>query len=301
MVFVSETLVFGKEMQMFTQHKQISSRFFGVAALAALTLVLPACGDDSAAEPITIETNLPSDGHGEAGVPYSFTFVYNADAPVPAHATMGSELRHSQGEVVTAKQALDHGDDVTFTWTFGDGSQPGTIDTPLDGHLAQHTVDHTYAVDGRYGLVATVHDEDNVLLATIDFIVTIGEIEEEEDEMDACDVWQAGNSGGYGVTITNWDISDIPANAVFDVRFDAFSIPDKIVVEYPFRTKVLDTGWRGSASYDGDLLYPGGVTSPGSLEILDVFTKNGPNKFKVTVIGPDTSTAWDYKVRCRIL
>jgi hypothetical protein len=113
-----------------------------------------------------------------------------------------------------------------------------------------------------------------------------------------CDVWSAAQSGGYGTTVDNWDISTIPANATFDIKFDAESIPDKFTVEYAGATK-LDTGWRGSSSYNGDPLYPGGVISPGSGQEDNIFTHSSTDSFRVTVLGLDQSTAWDYQVRCR--
>lgn len=291
---------------MLTRHGQIVKLFIIFAALA---LVLPACSDDDAPsdEPIAVESTLPANNHGEAGVPYTFSFVYDADAITAPDVAMQAGLR---GNPVAAardaharvlRQAATRPKTVTFTWVFGDGTPAGTHTVPLDGRFARWDTEHTYHVDGRYGLVASAQNEDGDVLASTDFIVTIGDIEEEERELNICDEWQAGEEGGYGVTITNWDISDVPANAIFDIRYDAYGIPDKFIVEYPFGAKVLDTGWRGGAGYDNNPLYPGGVVSPGHDEKLDIFTKSsGTNKFKVTVIGPGSGTVWDYEIRCRI-
>lgn len=103
-------------------------------------------------------------------------------------------------------------------------------------------------------------------------------------------VWSAASSGGVGVTIDNWDISAIPPGAVFDVKYDTFSVPDKFVVENPVGSEVLNTGWRGSSIHNGKPLYPGGVTSPGGDTELGVFKKLTLDKFRMTVFGPDPNT-----------
>ena len=59
--------------------------------------------------------------------------------------------------------------------------------------------------------------------------------------------------------MNTWDVSQVPEGSVFDISFNAYSIPDKYVVEYEGST-VLDTGWRGSSSdyQRNPNLYPGG-------------------------------------------
>jgi hypothetical protein len=62
----------------------------------------------------------------------------------------------------------------------------------------------------------------------------------------------------------------------------------------------IRAGWRGSSGYDGDERYPGGVVSPGQDNELDLFTRvTNSNLLRVTVIGPDPNTAWNYRIRCR--
>lgn len=117
--------------------------------------------------------------------------------------------------------------------------------------------------------------------------------------LDICDVWKAANSGGHQGTLDRWDISDIPQGAVFDVRVEAYQIPDRYEIDYPSMITVLDTGWRGAPNYDGDPDYPGGVTSPGQDEFREVFVKGSQNYFEVRVFGEDPQTRWDYEVRCR--
>ena len=123
--------------------------------------------------------------------------------------------------------------------------------------------------------------------------------DERTRELTICDVWSAAQSGGAGTTIDTWDISVIPLGASFDIRYDARSIPDKFVVQYPGTTVALDTGWRGNSSYQGDPNYPGGIAGPGQGEVSNIFTRGSQTTFLVTVTGPDPDTIWDYQIRCR--
>lgn len=124
-------------------------------------------------------------------------------------------------------------------------------------------------------------------------------VDARDQELTECDQWTAANSGGAGTTVDTWDVSAIPTGAVFDFRFNAFSLPDKYLLEHPPGTQVLDTGWRGSSTYDGNPSYPGGVTSPGSGQVDAVATRGASPVLRVTVIGVDPSTAWNYSLRCR--
>ena len=103
------------------------------------------------------------------------------------------------------------------------------------------------------------------------FIKISGAAEEARDfELNGCDTWSVASSGGAGTTTDIWDITDenIPRGAVFDIRYDTFFIPDRIAVFYPGDTPVLDTGWRGASNYEGNPLYPGGISGPGVGESL---------------------------------
>lgn len=238
---------------------------------------------DPTEEPVTVDSTLPTGQPGEAGEEYSFTFVYNENL------AEGSSLN-----------TFASNDEVVFHWVFGDGTPAGEATVTVDANgIATYEVKHTYQSDGRYGLVLTVEDENKNVLAQTDFIVEIGEVEEEHLTLDACDgSLQFGGTGGYGVTIDRWNISVAPAGATFDIEYNTYSIPDKLRVEYPEGTTVLDTGWRGSTSYDGNPLYPGGIEGPGYNEEADVFTKASADEFVVTVLGPGAGTAWDYYIRC---
>jgi len=139
------------------------------------------------------------------------------------------------------------------------------------------------------------------LFITIDSVS--GAAQEERDfELNGCDTWSVASSGGAGTTTDIWDITDenIPRDAVFDIRYDTFFIPDRIAVFYPGDTPVLDTGWRGASSYEGNPLYPGGISGPGVGESLGFFTRGAENTFRVVVQGPQPGTAWNYQVRCRV-
>jgi len=125
------------------------------------------------------------------------------------------------------------------------------------------------------------------------------QVERRDQTLNQCDVWSATNSGGVEGTVDTWDIATIPEGAVFDLRFDAKSMPDRFRVVYR-GANVFESGWRGSASYDGRPAYPGGVTSPGAGEATGLFAKAGSNVFTVVVIGGESGTAWDYSVRCRM-
>lgn len=129
--------------------------------------------------------------------------------------------------------------------------------------------------------------------------VTASFADERDRQLTVCDVWSAAQSGGYGTTVDTWDVSMIPSGATFDIRFDAYSLPDKFVVEYPNGVTALDTGWRGSASWDTDPRYPGGIAGPGKGQVDDVFTRGVQDWFRVSVSGPDPNTAWEYEIRCR--
>jgi hypothetical protein len=126
------------------------------------------------------------------------------------------------------------------------------------------------------------------------------EVDSREQTLTACNQWSVANSGGYGTTIDTWNISQIPVGAIFDIKYDAYSVPDKFVVEYPIGTLAHDTGWRGSATYAGNPLYPGGIAGPGSGQQDGIFTRGAASSFKVTIYGPDSGTLWQYSIRCRV-
>ena len=143
---------------------------------------------------------------------------------------------------------------------------------------------------------------------TTTLYLPVYEEEEDDDEVDRrtlvfdaeCGDWMVAQSGGFGLTIDDWDISKVVDGAVIDFRFDALFIPDRFTIEYDGEI-VLETGWRGDASYDGDPLYPGGIEGPGAGQVDEVITKKpGVDELTVTVEGVDMGTLWLYWLRCRI-
>jgi hypothetical protein len=189
---------------------------------------------------------------------------------------------------------------VTFEWNFGSGSgATGTQSVAVSGGRASWSVAHTYTATGAYGIFVAVKDG-SAVLGGATAVATIGEVTEREEDLTVCDVWKAANSGGVGVTVDTWEISTIPTGALFDIQFDAYYQPDKYIVEYPLGSVVLDTGWRGSSAYEGNPGYPGGIAGPGSGQALGMFSKTNIQSFKVTVLGGEPGTVWDYQIRCRL-
>ena len=233
---------------------------------------LPPPGGDS---PPTLTISSPALTDAETGQSYLFTF--------------------------TATGLPDSLTQVEFAWTFGTGASgsSGTQQVSVSGNEATHQVSYTYQDEGMFALVVVVEDTLGNVIADKNTVVTVGEATEREFDLDVCADWTATTTGGQGVTVDNWDISTLPVGAEFDIRFDAYSVPDKFVVTYNGST-VLDTGWRGESSYDGDSMYPGGVVGPGSGQEDGIFTKvAGVDTFGVTVFGPQSGTAWEYDVRAR--
>lgn len=193
--------------------------------------------------------------------------------------------------------------DVVFRWNLGAGStgtgSSGTV--PVNDGSASVSVDYAYDTQGGYGVVAEVRNiSTNQILATHSVLVIVGQADVQRNiTLEICNTWSVSQDGGQGVTIDNWDISMIPQDAVFDLYFDAYSIPDKFLVQYPVGGNlVLDTGWRGQSFYDGSSLYPGGVSGPGSGTESGTFSRLSNDYFSITVIGPDSGTRWEYQVRC---
>ena len=212
--------------------------------------------------------------NGVVGSPYSFTFV----------------AKNLPASISTAK----------ISWNFGDGSSTATgMNTvSVSSGQASTTASHTYTVNGVYALTVSALDVSGKSLAENATVVAIGGGGNATTiVLDACGTWMAAKQGGAGATVNNWDISTIPAGSLFDFKYDAQSIPDRFEVTYMGVTK-LSTGWRGSSSYDGDPLYPGGIQGPGAGESDRIFAKSTSNTFTVSVFGGGPGTIWDYDVRC---
>lgn len=255
------------------------NKWFKIGVAASLLLVIAACGrtttpgDDEEPQPgLTIG---PDSITSDAGVAHDFTFQA---AGLPAGLA-----------------------EVEFAWNFGDGSAvaTGTETVQVSGGAASWDVTHTYAAEGVFGISVTVSEPEGDEIFSALGQAIIGDVEAEiEQELNVCDVWKAADSGGYGLTIHNWDISDIPEGATFDIQYDALLQPDRYIIEYPAGTVVHDTGWRGSSSYQGNPMYPGGIQGPGIGNADAIFTKGTVNSFKVTIIGGEPGTIWYYDIRC---
>lgn len=186
----------------------------------------------------------------------------------------------------------------SMSFNFGDGTT-GNRNVSANRSPHQESISHAYSSSGAYGL--TIQLDTGASKSSYVVPVYIEMPDQSNDyNLNICDVWRAASSGGYGITRDNWDISEIPDGATFDISFNTYSIPDRIYVEYPVGTQVLDTGWRGDNSYQSDPKYPGGISGPGLGQRNDIFRKlPGQNIFRMVVVGPDRNTAWDYSVRCR--
>lgn len=190
-------------------------------------------------------------------------------------------------------------DSVVFEWTFGiDAQSTGSETVAVRRRQASYTTMHQYRRNGMYALVVVVKDIYGNILTDSNIIITIGQINERNYDLNICNSWRAAGSGGQGGTIDNWDISMLPRGAEFDIRYDAYSIPDKYHIYYN-NSLVLDTGWRGASSYEGNPMYPGGISGRGNGMEEAVFTKARVNTFKVIVFGPGPGTAWNYEIRAR--
>jgi len=117
-----------------------------------------------------------------------------------------------------------------------------------------------------------------------------------------CDVWTvAQTGGGVGITIDIWDISSVDTGSEIDFRFNAYSVPDRWFIYYD-NSLVYETGWRGSSTYEGDPLYPGGIAGSGSGQEDAVITKlAGVDTLEIRSEGADSGTAWEYQLRSNCL
>lgn len=214
---------------------------------------------------------------------------------------LGGDVSHAlaQGEVEynhTFTATADPPGNYRFDWTFGDGG--AVSDTRSSGENS--TVSHVFK-DGFFATEVKLYDvATGGFLASHSVSVTIIQDLREQD-LNFCNQWSAAQSGGYGTTVDVWDISQLPSGADFDIRFDAYSMPDRFIVQYPPGTTVLDTGWRGDAYYveANPSLYPGGLAGQGWGELSGIFRKGGQNSFQVIVYGPEGGTAWDYSIMAR--
>lgn len=191
---------------------------------------------------------------------------------------------------------------VKFTWSFGVGQSGAGESGSIRARNGQASTSATqmYTANGAYGLVVDVRDANtNTVLTQSSATVIVGLTKERDNTLGSCNDWSYSRSSGEGVTIDNWDVTAIPDGAVFDVRYEAFSAPVKFLVDYPNGNRVLDTGWRGSSRNNDSPLYPGGISGKGDGTAYNIFSRLTQGIVRVTVVGPDLDTAWNYGVRCR--
>lgn len=208
----------------------------------------------------------------------------------PSTATSGGTITDTGGADITQRGicwSTSQNPDINDTCT-DEGSGSGSFTSFLSA----------LSSDTRYYVRAYAENSAGIGYGQQETFVT-QESDDRDFDMNICDVWQVAQSGGVGVTVDNWDISEIPPGATFDIRFEAYNIPDKFVIEYPAGTVQHDTGWRGSSSFEGNPRYPGGIAGPGRGQENDLFTKGTHDMFRVVVTGVDNGTLWNYQVRCR--
>lgn len=119
--------------------------------------------------------------------------------------------------------------------------------------------------------------------------------------LNKCNEWIRQSSEKRKTTSDIWDISAIPEGTSFDFKFDADTIPDKFIVQYPAGNTIFDSGWIGSQKYFSEnpvsKYYPGGLSGPGKVDKNALFVKGASNTFVVNVYGPEGSTNWSYHFR----
>jgi hypothetical protein len=107
-------------------------------------------------------------------------------------------------------------------------------------------------------------------------------------------------SGGRGIFTVNADAGSGIGNVT--LFFSAFTIPDKFVVIWNGST-VIDTGFRGSATYNNDLNALGYPNVEGNGFGTATFTKTAASPTTVTIVvtAPLTGTAWRGILGCPIV
>lgn len=220
--------------------------------------------------------------------------IHFRNAPVPVEISI---LDPAQGTILE-EYFVDAFRSTTITRELDDlGSFPARVELRVVGQNVETSR------DGFGGILKTACSSDLEQLRnpyTLRYSVQERRrVEQRSHTLAVCDTWSVANSGGVEGTIDIWDISVLPENVMLDVRYDMYQIPDQLLMEYPSGNLRLDTGWRGDSRYARHPNYPGGVTSPGQGEVLDVFRKDGIDQFIVRVNARDNRTLWRYKVRCR--
>ena len=108
---------------------------------------------------------------------------------------------------------------------------------------------------------------------------------------------QAVTSGGEGIQVDFVNLGLTTGIVVLD--YEAYNVPDRFVVEYN-NVIVIDTGYRGTSSYNTDLFALTGQNILGEGVGSAQFNKNlsSQSVAKVTVYGPLAGTSWFYTLSC---
>jgi len=184
--------------------------------------------------------------------------------------------------------------ELHFTVDWGDGTSSTATATGCNNYV---TISKTYSHPGEFTITGTARvTSGGTVVATNTREIQV----DRAFSFDDCDEWYAASAGNQGNFDDSWtlpDVATVPVGTPIDLRFDAYSIPDKFMVDYD-GDEVYNSGWRGSSSYEGDPLYPGGIAGPGQGQENGVFTRiTGVNTFKVRVEAPQSGTAWEYDIR----
>ncbi len=230
---------------------------------------------------------------------------YNVSLTIDPSAINDGVVREEYSFTMEATGIPAEMTEVIFAWYFKGQVRQYQRVTVADG-AASHTVRRTFdAVDTYYldvevGRPLGGRDNDYELLDTAFASIGIGvDVPENEVELGSCEGWVGSQSGGHGVTVDRWDLTNVPVGASINFRYDTYTIPDNFVIEYD--DEEFRTGWVGDFwhAWFNPGLYPGGVVSGPEGERAGVFTKvEGQNELVVTVFGPDRNTAWNYSLSC---
>ena len=117
------------------------------------------------------------------------------------------------------------------------------------------------------------------------------------NQLNQPNTWVKLASGGEGVHIAHWSLSQVPKGSQIDFKIDALSAPDRFIVESPQGLLLLDTGWRGGSHYESNPIYDGGISGPGAATFLDLMTKDTQETLTVKTIGLASGTQWSYWFR----
>jgi hypothetical protein len=114
------------------------------------------------------------------------------------------------------------------------------------------------------------------------------------------------NGGARGIYEYEIELGTVIGEVSF--QYQAYSVPDRFIIEWPIGTVAVDTGFRGNPSYDDDLLslFIPTYCEPncqktegiGSGTLTFDKTSDVPTIGKLIVVAPFQGTVWDFGVGC---